>query len=268
MIVITGRTANGDYVVNDPYGNLLDEYATHNGSNLIYPRRDLERRWLVEGPKTGWGRLFQGNHSPAAPAPTNGQTTPVAAPAAVSGSVPQRITADQLIQIAGPGAPVDRLRQFTPGVNETFEKFKINTPLRIAHFLAQIMHESGSFQYVREIWDGTGYQAGYEGRDDLGNNQPGDGKRFMGRGLIQLTGRANYTEFAKAMGVDCISNPELLEQSPYAVMTAGWYWDSRKLNGPADRDDLEAVTRGVNGATLGIEKRAEFLQAAKSVLKC
>ena len=264
ILVVTGRTATGDYVVNDPYGNLLDEYNTFNGNGLTYPRPVLERRWLMDGSKTGWGRLFQGNRSPIASI-----ATAHAAPAAVSPGL-QRLTAEQLIQIAGPDGHVDRLRQFTPDLNGIFERYQINTPLRMAHLLAQVMLESGAFQYVREIWGPTPDQESYEtrGEGDLGNTQPGDGKRFLGRGLIQLTGRSNYAQFSQAIGVDCVSQPELVEQSPYAVLAAGWFWDSRQINPKADRDDLEAVTRAINGGTNGLPERAAFLQAAKSVLRC
>jgi len=176
------------------------------------------------------------------------------------------ITSQQLIKIAGTSELADIMQEFADGVNETFNRFNINTPLRIAHFLAQVMHESGGFRYMREIWGPTDWQIGYEGREDLGNIYPGDGKRYMGRGLIQLTGRANYEEFSRSIGVDFVARPELVEQSPYAVMAAGWYWDSRDINRAADEDDLVRVTRLINGGTLGIDDRAAYLDAAKAVL--
>lgn len=279
MLVVTGRTASGDFICNDPFGSVMDDYATENGSGVVYPRQMLDRRWMPDGPKTGWGRLFYGNNPPTAPQPpahavnggTHGGSNGGGIPpfgAFAAPQIRQWVNAEQLIQIAGAGAPVDRIRQFTQAVNETFDKFQINTPLRIAHFLAQVMHESGGFQYLREIWGPNEWQLTYEGREDLGNVQPGDGKRYMGRGLIQLTGRENYTEFSKAMNVDFVSRPELIEQPPYAVMVAGWYWNSRKINDPADRDDLEEVTRRINGGTLHIDQRGELLQRAKSILRC
>jgi len=106
----------------------------------------------------------------------------------------------------------------------------------------------------------------YEGRDDLGNTQPGDGKRFKGRGLMQLTGRANYADFSKAMNRDFIAQPQLVGEIPFAIWVAGWYWDTRNLNQYAHRDDLERVTRGVNGGYNGREDRRDYLQKAKSVL--
>ncbi|MDY6941027.1 MAG: DUF4231 domain-containing protein [Cyanobacteriota bacterium] len=277
MIVVIGRTTSGDYIVNDPYGNLLDGYATEEGGGLTYPRDVMEARWTVDGPKTGWGRLFYDNPIPGGAAPTapaqtaSVQTAPPQMTSAAMGAAPmsapggaatgQYITAEQLIQIA-PNADANRLRELTPGFNETLARFQINTPLRICHFIAQVAHESDCFNAMEEYASGEDY----EGRSDLGNTQPGDGVRFKGRGLMQLTGRANYEEFSKAMNLDFVSQPELLAQAPYAVMVAGWYWDSRKLNGDADKDSLEDVTYYVNGGYNGLEDRRRYLQAAKAVL--
>lgn len=184
-----------------------------------------------------------------------------------SSSAKKYITTEQLVQIAGTSEFKSRLAAFTDGVNATFDQYEINTPLRMAHFLAQIMHESGGFRWLREIWGPTATQRGYEGRSDLGNNQPGDGKRFMGRGLIQLTGRNNYTQFKNAIGVDVVSNPVLVEQPPYAVIVAGWFWDSRGLNKYADLDDLRQVTRRINGGYNGLKDREKYLKRAKLVLR-
>jgi putative chitinase len=107
----------------------------------------------------------------------------------------------------------------------------------------------------------------YEGRDGWGNTQPGDGVRFKGRGLMQLTGRANYVKFSKAMNQDFIAQPQLVADIPWAIRVAGWYWDDHHLNEyAADRDDLEGVTVGVNGGYNGLEERQHYLQKAKSVL--
>ncbi|UZQ53978.1 hypothetical protein OOK60_16015 [Trichothermofontia sichuanensis B231] len=188
-------------------------------------------------------------------------------PVGGSTTAKEYVSANQLIQIAGSTELKSRIESLTPGVNETFERYQINTRLRMAHFLAQVMHESGGFRWLREIWGPTDAQRGYEGRRDLGNTQPGDGKRFMGRGLIQLTGRANYAAFSKDLGVDFVANPTLVEQPPYAVIVAGWYWDRRKLNTWADLDDLEGVTFRVNGGYNGLEDRRRYLNRAKAVLK-
>jgi predicted chitinase len=187
----------------------------------------------------------------------------------------QFVTTEQLLQIAGTNQFKDRIEKFTDGVNATLEKYNINNKLRIAHFLSQTMHESGGFRWLREIWGPTEAQKTYElpfkKAKELSNIQPGDGFKYRGRGLIQLTGRGNYQKFThevgKDFGVDFVEHPELLEQSPYAVLAAGWYWSSRNINAAADQDDFARVTKLVNGGTNGIEDRRKYLQRAKTVLQ-
>ncbi len=136
----------------------------------------------------------------------------------------------------------------------------IDTPLRRAHFLAQVGHESGQLRYTEEIASG----AAYEGRKDLGNTQPGDGVRFKGRGLIQLTGRANYAAFAQACGQDVVAAPELVAEKPeLAVDAAVWFWGKRELNALADKDDVVGITKRVNGGTNGLADREALLARAK-----
>ena len=192
----------------------------------------------------------------------------------ISGQTPsgkQFITSQQLIQIAGSNRFKSRLETFTPGVNATFEKYQINTKLRIAHFLAQVMHESGGFQWLKELWGPTAAQRTYEPNHrkarELGNTQKGDGFRYRGRGLIQLTGRGNYKRFSDAINVDCVAKPDLVAEAPYAVYAAGWYWNSRSINNPADQDNLREVTRRINGGYNGLADRAKYLKRAKLVLK-
>lgn len=147
-----------------------------------------------------------------------------------------------------------------------FTLYGITTPLRIAHFMAQAAHETGGFKWLREIWGPTPAQSRYEGRNDLGNVQPGDGKRFMGRGIFQLTGRANYERAGKAIGQPLASQPELAERPDIAVTTACDYWQSRGLSALADRDDLLAVTKKVNGGINGLADRKVQLAKAKGLL--
>ena len=143
------------------------------------------------------------------------------------------------------------------------KKHAITKPRRMAHFIAQLAHETASFLYCEEIADGSGY----EGRRDLGNTQPGDGRRFKGRGLIQLTGRANYTQYARDSGVDCIAHPELVASDPFvAVDVACWYWTRRRINRMADGDDVRAVTKAINGGYNGLDDRIEYLARARAVL--
>ncbi|WP_212590530.1 glycoside hydrolase family 19 protein [Williamwhitmania taraxaci] len=140
--------------------------------------------------------------------------------------------------------------------------FEISTPLRIRHFIAQLAHESGSFQYVREIASGNAY----EGRKDLGNVNAGDGVKFKGRGLIQITGRANYEKCSLALFGDrrLLDNPELLELPDNAVKSAAWFWQSHGLNALADKDDIRAITKRINGGYNGLVDRMAFYDIAKT----
>lgn len=147
-----------------------------------------------------------------------------------------------------------------------FALYGLTTPLRIAHFMAQAAHETGGFKWLREIWGPTPAQLRYEGRADLGNTQPGDGKRFMGRGIFQLTGRANYERAGKAIGQPLTAQPELAERPDIAVTTACDYWQSRGLSALADRDDVLGVTRKVNGGNNGLADRKVQLAKAKAIL--
>ena len=146
-----------------------------------------------------------------------------------------------------------------------FPTYHIDTPLRMAHFLAQIGHESLSFVYTQEIASG----AAYEGRKDLGNIHKGDGVRFKGRGLLQLTGRDNYASYSQYKKVDFLQsgNEELIATTPeYALDVSLWFWMKRKLNKYADGDKLKAITRRVNGGYNGLADRADYLERAKFFL--
>lgn len=170
------------------------------------------------------------------------------------------VTAAQLRRIA-PNARANQLSRFVEPLNLTMAEFDIRTPLQQAHFLAQLAHESGEFNYVEEIGDG----ANYEGREDLGNVVPGDGPRFKGRGLIQVTGRTNYTNcsFDLGLGDELVRRPERLAEDELAARCAGWFWQRNQLNILADADDVLAVTRRINGGTNGLSDRIDKLASAK-----
>jgi putative chitinase len=144
-------------------------------------------------------------------------------------------------------------------------EFAIVSPARAAAFIAQVGHESGGFLYSREIWGPTDAQRRYEGRADLGNTEPGDGKRFMGRGLIQITGRANYQAVADGLRVDVIDRPELLEEPILAARSAAWWWAQHGCNELADSGDFQALTRRINGGLNGYEDRLERWQTARAI---
>jgi len=156
------------------------------------------------------------------------------------------ITADQLNR-SMPGIRPDRIALYLSFLNAAMAEFEINTPMRQAAFLAQVGHESGSLRWMQEIWGPTPAQRGYEGRADLGNNQPGDGSRFRGRGPIQITGRANYRKYGDLLGIDLIDNPELAVTKEVAFRIAGSFWQTHGLNELADIPDFVTITRRING---------------------
>lgn len=137
---------------------------------------------------------------------------------------------------------------------------------RLANFIGQAAHESGGFRYMREIWGPTPAQRRYEGRADLGNVKPGDGHRYMGRGIFQLTGRANYGSMGARLNLDLEGNPSLAETPDVAVLTALEYWHSRNLSALADEGREDTITRRINGGENGIQDRRRYVAKAKGVL--
>lgn len=154
-----------------------------------------------------------------------------------------------------------------------FLRFGINTPLRMSHFLAQAAHETDGFRTFVERGSGDGpdedpwddYLQRYDGRRDLGNSAPGDGERYRGRGIFQLTGRANYQTYGKRLCIDLLAQPERAAEPDLAVRIACLFWIDRALNAAADRDDLEAITRRINGGINGLASRRTYLARAKSI---
>jgi putative chitinase len=151
---------------------------------------------------------------------------------------------------------------FACSMADCITRADLSNKLRLAHFIAQCAHESAGITTTTEFASGRAY----EGRKDLGNIIAGDGPAFKGRGLIQNTGRANYTRLAKAFGVDFVSQPAKMAVFPWAATTAAEYWRSRNLNPSADRDDISAVTLRVNGGYNGLSSRQAYLAQAKHAL--
>ena len=141
-------------------------------------------------------------------------------------------------------------------------RYSLDTPNRQAFFLAQTAEESAGFITTTEFESG----AEYNGRSDLGNTQPGDGVRFKGRGVIQLTGRANYAKFGSILGQNFVGNPEMVAQFPWAVLTAGEFWKSRSINECADRNDFVCATLRIDGGTDSLGPRQAFLARAREAL--
>jgi putative chitinase len=176
-------------------------------------------------------------------------------------------------------------------LNETFEKYEINTPKRQACFIGQTMHESGGFKFLKEnlnysaaalmrtwpsrfpnIDTAEKYERNpekiankvYGGR--MGNTEEGDGAKYIGRGLIQLTGKENYANCGLGLGVDLLGNPDWLSNPKYAVMSAGWFWNKKNLNQYADTMDIETMTKRINGGSIGIADRTAKINKVLDLL--
>lgn len=141
----------------------------------------------------------------------------------------------------------------------------LNTPNRFSYFLAQCAHESGGFQFTRERGSAK-YLRRYEGRKDLGNVEPGDGVRFRGRGIIQITGRSNYAQCQEWTKLPVLEHPEILEEPAPAVRAACWYWVTRNLNPICDAQNFTLLTRRINGGTNGLRNRQAWLARIQGAL--
>jgi putative chitinase len=200
------------------------------------------------------------------------------------------ILTKSFLQEVIPSAHESDIDKLLSPLQREMDKSQINTPLRISHFIAQVAHESGSLRFVEE---NLNYSAKallavfgrhfnrisaercarkpeeianivYANRMGNGNTDSGDGWNFRGRGLIQLTGRDNYTKLSKAYGEDYVDNPDrVARDSDCAVQAACWFWTENGLNEYADKDDVKAITRRINGGYNGLEQREEFLARAK-----
>jgi len=182
---------------------------------------------------------------------------------ALCAALPQGYS-ETLLGMVMAAATQARVALFAGPIAAVMARYDISTPLRQVHFLSQVGHESGELRYMQELASGTAY----EGREDLGNTQPGDGARFKGRGLIQLTGRYNYTAYGESIGRrdEVLASPAIVATDPdLCVDVAGYFWQRENLNTLADRDDVERVTRRINGGTNGIGHRRDLLERAKSL---
>ena len=172
------------------------------------------------------------------------------------------ITSETLRDIAGASVNkkvVDELVKYLP---EILEQYGINTRLRAAHFLAQLAHESDHFRTLEEYASGSAY----EGRRDLGNTWRGDGRRYKGRGPIQVTGRFNYRKYGQLLGIDLENNPELAATPRIGLLIAAEFWKQNRLNELADDDNGKYITRRINGGYNGLDDRLSKIERAKRVL--
>lgn len=171
------------------------------------------------------------------------------------------LTDDELRQIM-PNCPAAKRTDYLPFIQQAMEEFDITTYLRETAFLAQLAHESAELRYMEEIASG----AAYEGRASLGNTQPGDGKRFKGRGPIQLTGRANYTKYGPLLGVDLVNDPTIAATKEVGFRIAGEFWRLNGLNQLADQQNFREITKRINGGYNGLDDRIMYYERAKLVL--
>ena len=168
-----------------------------------------------------------------------------------------------------PYASNTNLDKFLPYLNEWMPKYGIDSKDKICHFIAQIAHESGSFLYVKEIASGKAYDTGRLAKN-LGNTPEadGDGQKYKGRGLIQITGTSNYKAISKDWEIDIFNKPELLETPSYAVRSACWFWEKHGLNKLVDSGaTVEKITKIINGGQNGIVERKEFYKKALELWK-
>jgi len=138
----------------------------------------------------------------------------------------------------------------------------LDHPLILAHFLGQAVHETGSFTYLEEIASGKAY----EGRVDLGNTVPGYGVRFKGRGIFQLTGYANYVLYSKKLGIDLVTDPTRAAHADISVIIACRYWTDKGLTALALKDDVNAITKKINGGFNGLDDRIKQVNRVKAML--
>ncbi len=185
-----------------------------------------------------------------------------------------QITTAQLLR-AYPNTNKTRVAEFVEVFNEWSERFGITTKKRLVHFLAQCWHESGALRYVEELASGAAYDTGRLAQR-LGNTpeKDGDGQRFKGRGFIQITGRVNYSAYAKSgfcVG-DLMSHPEWLAQKPGHTKASMWFWWKNDLNAIADTDNgdkeqgeavVKRITKRVNGGYNGLADRLFYYRRFK-----
>lgn len=173
------------------------------------------------------------------------------------------VTRERLLRLA-PSADAAIVTGIAEQFGKLAESHAVTTRLRIGHFLAQAAHETDGFRTLEE-YGGPAYFIRYEGRRDLGNTQAGDGIRYHGRGIFQLTGRANYRRFGELLGIDLEAEPERAKEPETSLRVAFAYWTERAINPAADADEIERVTRLINGGRNGLAERARYLAKAKNI---
>jgi putative chitinase len=179
-----------------------------------------------------------------------------------------RVTAADLARLAPKGDNAI-LNGLAPYLTVTLAKFGITTPLRFSHFIAQAAHETAGFRTLVEYGTDGYFNKRYGPQTSvgkrLGNTQPGDGARFRGRGIFQCTGRFNYAKYGKAIDIDLVRQPERAADPAISILIACEYWKAKGLNALADADDVEGITRKINGGLNGLKDRKAYLDKAKAI---
>lgn len=181
--------------------------------------------------------------------------------------MPVDLTLQQLIAIM-PRCPLPSAGAYLPHLKAAMAEAEINTPLRAAAFLAQLAHESGHLRWWREFADGSDYGPSKNPKlaSRLGNRTDAEAMLYRGRGPIQITGRFNMEACGKALGLDLLRHPDLLERPEHGFRSAGWFWSSNRLNGLADAGDFRAITKRINGGLNHFAEREALFKRALLVL--
>lgn len=177
---------------------------------------------------------------------------------------------DAQLKAIMPNMPAARRAVFLPVLNQTMQAYTIHNQRRAAAFLGQLAHESAEFKYMEEIWGPTAQQKRYEPPStlatQLGNTQVGDGKRYKGRGPIQITGRANYKRYGDLLGLNLVAQPDLVAAPGVGLSAAGMFWRTNGLNALAELQDYRKITLIINGGYNGWDERLRYYELAKKVL--
>jgi len=194
---------------------------------------------------------------------TNADPTPQPEPPAAAAEPAPASGPFKAADLAAAGIAPERIATYLAPLNAACVEFDINTPARAAQFLAQVTWESEEFKYTREIWGPTAAQQSYDGRRDLGNYQRGDGFKFRGAGLIELTGRGNFSECSAALFGNpsvLVNNPDKLAEPATSCRAAAWFWHSRGCNELADAGNFTGITRKINGGLNGLQNRLDIYE--------
>lgn len=264
IVTCVGFDSSG-LIFHDSYGEWTadgylrnDDPNPQRGAYIRYSYGLVQEKCLPDG--GCWAHFFDRAGRSSTPPPTPSASAP-----AKTDAIAKAVRA-----MAHPDLPEQEIIDLIKACGEWLPKFGITTRARIVHFFAQCSHESMGFYWLEEQGDDAYFTENYEGRDDLGNTQPGDGAKFSGHGLIQVTGRANHANVAAKTGIDCVNNPKLLTIYPGALVGALVWWQDNGMNALCDAGlddaDVTAVTKRINGGTNGLNDRLNRTDKLKLII--